>query len=564
MSFQFNMQFRKGPDEDRQKIIPRPGEPIWTTDTKKFYIGDGETPGGIFIASGTGPQGATGLQGPRGMIGPMGPRGPEGPQGEQGLEGPQGSQGERGERGPEGARGPMGPVGPQGEPGESGQDGQDGRPGPRGPKGEQGDRGPVGPQGIPGESPVLKANYPLKLEDQELSFDSKGFKQDLAKLVKTKLDAQTVAQNFQWLNTGSVGGGAVGIYNNGARVIRSVNDINFKGDGVSVTLKGKQVDVEISGGGGGDGISGDYVISFNGLTGAVTGVTGIIQGSGISVSGTTNVTITNVGVTGFNGATGNVTGVTSIAAGGGISITGTTRPVIANTGVLSVNGNGGDISGVAFTGIANTFTALQTHDSGLVVSSGGVTFASNLAVNGGTVTTTQTTANIFNTTATTVNVAGAATTVNIGANNTSATTNLLGNVNIGNGQTARTLQYPNGSVVQTWEATTTSIAQFNLATVIDYEGAELVITASTGTPDISTNTQINKILVAAKFNPSAINHNEYGNVNTGTVLASYTVELDPDITGRWHLKATPTSATDTIFKVVGVLSGTWGSALSSP
>ena len=48
------------------------------------------------------------------------------------------------------------------------------------------------------------------------------------------------------------------------------------------------------------------VNSWNGLTGAVTGVTAVNAGSGISVSGTTNPTITNTGVTGFNGATGNV------------------------------------------------------------------------------------------------------------------------------------------------------------------------------------------------------------------------------------------------------------------
>ena len=91
-------------------------------------------------------------------------------------------------------------------------------------------------------------------------------KDDITKLVKTKLDAQTVAQNFGWLNTGSVGGGAVGIYKDKARIIKSVNDINFVGNNITVTRKGKQVDVEVTGG----SITGDYVARLNGLTGGVT------------------------------------------------------------------------------------------------------------------------------------------------------------------------------------------------------------------------------------------------------------------------------------------------------
>ena len=54
------------------------------------------------------------------------------------------------------------------------------------------------------------------------------------------------------------------------------------------------------------------VASFNGLTGAVTGVGSIGFGTGISVSGATGaVTITNIGVQSFNGNTGAVSGLTS-------------------------------------------------------------------------------------------------------------------------------------------------------------------------------------------------------------------------------------------------------------
>jgi microcystin-dependent protein len=70
----------------------------------------------------------------------------------------------------------------------------------------------------------------------------------------------------------------------------------------------------------------NYVTSFNGVTGAVTGVSQIIAGSSITISptgGTGAVTITGQpgGVTSFNGATGAITGVNSVnGATGAVSI----------------------------------------------------------------------------------------------------------------------------------------------------------------------------------------------------------------------------------------------------
>jgi hypothetical protein len=43
------LQFRQGTDAERLVITPASGEPIWTTDTEKFYIGDGSTVGGDFV-----------------------------------------------------------------------------------------------------------------------------------------------------------------------------------------------------------------------------------------------------------------------------------------------------------------------------------------------------------------------------------------------------------------------------------------------------------------------------------------------------------------------------------
>jgi hypothetical protein len=117
---------------------------------------------------------------------------------------------------------------------------------------------------------------------------------------------------------------------------------------------------------------------INGVTANnIAGSTGI----GVTLSSAGIVTISNTGVVSFNGSTGSITfnayvsslngatgaltGVTGVAAGTGISITGTTRPTITNTGVLTVNGSGGAISNVAKMDTAQTFTALQSFSAGI-------------------------------------------------------------------------------------------------------------------------------------------------------------------------------------------------------
>jgi len=42
--------FRRGPDAGRGTVILDSGEPGWTTDTKKLYVGDGATYGGILVS----------------------------------------------------------------------------------------------------------------------------------------------------------------------------------------------------------------------------------------------------------------------------------------------------------------------------------------------------------------------------------------------------------------------------------------------------------------------------------------------------------------------------------
>jgi hypothetical protein len=218
-----------------------------------------------------GSRGDVGEQGPQGEQGIQGEQGPAGPQGEQGIQGEQGPQGiagpkgDRGDKGDAGEQGPQGVAGPAGKDGQAGQNGRDGarglqgpkgERGPKGSKGQKGDPGPAGPAGVagsdgeqgvkgdkgdPGDLSKISAKYPLIYNEDKgsLEFDTKKLESVVSKLSNVG-NAQNLATYM------SAGGGAVGILKDRAVVIKSVNDINFKGSNITVSRKGKQVDVEVS------------------------------------------------------------------------------------------------------------------------------------------------------------------------------------------------------------------------------------------------------------------------------------------------------------------------------
>ena len=47
------IQIRRGVESQRALVTPDAGEPLFTTDTKELFIGDGATPGGLFVGGGT-------------------------------------------------------------------------------------------------------------------------------------------------------------------------------------------------------------------------------------------------------------------------------------------------------------------------------------------------------------------------------------------------------------------------------------------------------------------------------------------------------------------------------
>jgi hypothetical protein len=146
-----------------------------------------------------------------------------------------------------------------------------------------------------------------------------------------------------------------------------------------------------------------------------------------------------------------------------------------------------------------TFGNVTTNPSHVFSGTGTTTFGGSVAVQGGTLSTTQTTANLFNGTATTVNLAGAATTLNVGASTgtttiNNATTNIVGNLQTGGTQRLSNagaltnitgLTMPSGTVTITPFNTAGGLVQHNSSGVLSslaIGSAGQVLTVSGGVP----------------------------------------------------------------------------------
>jgi hypothetical protein len=125
------------------------------------------------------------------------------------------------------------------------------------------------------------------------------------------------------------------------------------------------------------------------------------------------------------------TGAGTLVNGLKIIASGSTPSSGTNTeNLISLTGNtlgSNTFNGIYFnTGLSNYVNSTNW----TVTAAGAQTMASDLGVNGGNITTTQTVASLFNTNATTLNIGGAATTLNLGE--TSGTTTIAGNTVLGN------------------------------------------------------------------------------------------------------------------------------------
>ena len=254
-------------------------------------------------------------------------------------------------------------------------------------------------------------------------------------------------------------------------------------------------------------------------------------------SGTINL-LSNTAVTGTLRTTGNITAPNIVTSFNGI-----TGAVTFSSYVTSFNGITGAVTGITAGG-ANTFTALNSFSAGL--SASGATFSGDIAVNGGDITTTSATATLYNTTATTVNIGNDAGTVSVMGGTANAIMNIGSSSYIKNGQTTTT--------------TTAKLEIFRYASsqasvFADTFFADLIITANRTIIGNNPNNQITKMLVVSSLS-EAINHTEYGNVNTGGNLAVYTAELSGL---NVIIYATPTTTESTVFAVYATLiKGTYG------
>jgi hypothetical protein len=174
--------------------------------------------------------------------------------------------------------------------------------------------------------------------------------------------------------TGSVQGVSAAVAGDGITVSGATGSVTITNAGVTRAVAGTGISVNANT--GTVTITNSGVLSFNGNAGAVQGVSAAVAGDGITVSGATgSVTITNAGVTravagtgiSVNANTGTVTitnsGVTSLAAGTGVAVSASTGAVtVTNIGVQSFNGATGAVTGASLG--ANTFTGLQTSATG--------------------------------------------------------------------------------------------------------------------------------------------------------------------------------------------------------
>ena len=332
---------------------------------------------GVDGAQGTqGIQGIQGRQGTQGIQGTTGDIGFTGSQGIQGIQGPQGTQGIQGLTGTQGSQGVQGIQGIQGVQGIQGIQGIQGRQGITGNQGIQGTQGIQGIQGVQGFRGALQwtsksALYTAVNEDAIVANTSAGS-------FTINLPAAPAAGYTVVIVDGN------GTFaTNPLTVARNGSTIESLTDDIVLNIANIRV---------------DFV--YNGSTWQVYTTVGQIGFTG------------SQGVQGIQGITGpgNILNATSDAA------TTTLYPTLVGAlgSAQTVKGSTG------FTFNASTSTLTLTGD---------------LALNGGDLSTSATTANIFNTTATTVSFANAATTSTLGYTGTATSTTNLSTGAVASGST---------------------------------------------------------------------------------------------------------------------------------
>lgn len=317
-----------------------------------------------------------------------------------------------------------------------------------------------------------------------------------------------------------------------------------------------------------DDVTANGIVFGDNVTGALTTDAGFTYNSTTNtftaenINSTGNITVGNLvinGTTSMSSVTSASVAATQIVYGGaGGAFKGESAFTYAEaTDTLSVGNitvaddvavNGGDLTTTAgtfnlvnanattvnFAGAAETVNVGVAGNGGtLTIKNDNVTLDGDLQVKGGDLTTNQTTFNLVNTTATTLNVGGAATTVSVGAAGGAGVLTIKNDNVTLDGD----LQVKGGDL-------TTNQTTFNLlnatATTINFGGAATTVEigANSGTTTVNNNLQVdgtanitgnltvdtNKFLVVASS----------GNINvagTATISGSTTLQNTLDVTG---------------------------------
>jgi len=275
-------------------------------------------------------------------------------------------------------------------------------------------------------------------------------------------------------------------------------------------------------------VTGNDIKSSTGLT-AIT-----LDNNNIVVAG--DITVTGNDIKSSTGLTAITLDNNSIVVAGDITVNGQDIKSLGGTTAITLNGadiatgditlNGGDIRSSGGTVAVS-------------VSGANATVVGDLAVNGGDITTTQTTASVFNTTATTLNVGGAATTVNIGA--TTGGTIINNDLSIRPTSTSTLTVIGSISTLVTTQLNTTSTA-----TSVVVSTTRSSMNGSVTVKDNVTNA-LHTVNFTALRNGATAMLTTYGELYTAAALATFTV----DISGSdMRLLVTPASANSTTFNAV--------------
>jgi hypothetical protein len=307
----------------------------------------------------------------------------------------------------------------------------------------------------------------------------------------------------------------------------------------------------------------DTITMATGATGLVT-LSGDLQvnGDDLTTTQTTfnllNTTATTVNA--FGAATtvsiGNAAGTVTIP--GNLTINGTTTNInTTNLLVEDKNITIGDVAtptdvtasggGITLLGATNKTITWNNATDGWefnqpIKVTGDIVTSGDLAVNGGDITTNQTTFNLLNTTATTLNIGGAATTTAIGST-ASGTTTIGYDLFVNNNVNADSYIVDSLSTYNTQTTTTTSTTPTAISSTTRASQKAVIRIIDNVSGEIH-------VLEALAFYKSTTAYvTTYAEMYTGAALATFTADVSG---GSLRILATPASANSTTFTVARI------------